>query len=224
MRHEFWEDKWKANDIQFHLPEVNPLLVKYFSSLPKGKVLVPLCGKSLDMKWLLSQGHEVVGVELSHIACKAFFTENNLSVSVVEKGLFTVYKGDNVEIWCGDIFQLPMEECAKLTAIYDRAALVALPEEMRLSYVEFIKKLVKTLAHADILLITVEYAQNLVQGPPFSITDTMVEEFYTDTFTINKLQLPDEYINALKQNSKFQKIAVEEHVYWLKYPKLMFGN
>jgi len=219
MQHEYWDNKWKANDIQFHLPEANTLLIKHFSCMPTGKVFVPLCGKSLDMKWLLSQGYEIIGVELSEIACRAFFTENNLPFSVLEKAPFTIFKSENIEIWCGDIFQLPMEICANLTAIYDRAALIALPEEIRIRYVKFIKELVKVQPHVDMLLITIEYEQNLVQGPPFSIKEEAVQKLYADTFSITKLKLPDDYTNVFKMNTKFKEIKTEEGIYWLSFSK-----
>ena len=157
----------------------------------------------------------MVGVELSDIACKAFFTENNLPFSILEKKPFTVYKGGNIEIWCGDILQFPIEANTNFTYIYDRAALFALPPEIRIPYVAFIKKLVKSSPHIDMLLITIEYDQSLIDGPPFVISDKMIQEFFSDTFTINKQQLPDGYISVFKSHPKFKEISVQEHVYWL---------
>lgn len=217
MEHEYWNNKWENNDIQFHLPETNTLLIKYSSLFPKGKIFVPLCGKSLDMKWLLSQGYEIIGVELSEIACRAFFAENNLSFSLKKQGSFTIFKGDNIEIWCGDIFQLPIEVFTNLTAIYDRAALIALPEEIRISYVEFIKKLSRSLSRISILFLTIEYEQNLLQGPPFSIVESDVQQLYADTFNITKLELPNNYISVFEMNTKFKSVKTQEGIYQLVY-------
>ena len=219
MQHEYWDNKWKTNDIQFHLPEANELLINYSSLLPKGKVFVPLCGKSLDMKWLLSQGYEIIGVELSEVACRAFFTDNDLSFSLKKQAPFTIFKSEHIEIWCGDIFQLPLDVCTNLTAIYDRAALIALPEEIRIQYVEFIKKLSKAQPYLDMLLLTIEYEQILLQGPPFSIKESDVWRLYADTFNITKLELPNDYTSVFSKNTKFQNIKTQEGIYWLTYSK-----
>lgn len=213
MQTEYWQGRWKTNDIPFHLSKAHPLLTKYFSSLPKGKVLVPLCGKSLDMKWLLDQGHEVIGVELSPIACEAFFTENQLNFTIEEKSTFTIYKGKHISIWCGDILQLPAEACHNLTAIYDRAALFALPEEIRNAYVKQIKMLIQAIPNIVMLLITVEYDQNLLNGPPFSLTENDIRQLYADTFQIKKM--PADPSSAFQGLDKFKNIAIQDYTYWL---------
>lgn len=214
MQHEFWENKWKLNDIRFHLPDVNALLIAAFSNVTPCKVLVPLCGKSVDMQWLASRGHQVIGVELSEIACLAFFTENNIPYDILDKEPFSVYKSKNIEIWCGDIFKLPIEASAGVSAIYDRAALIALPESIRLSYTQFITNIIKSDA-LDMLLITIEYPDGAAAGPPFSISPAQVAEYYSNKFNIKQLALPEDYISVFTDNPKFTGVTVMEAMYWL---------
>ena len=74
----FWHQRWERNETAFHQREANPLLVKYFDalSLSKGsRVFLPLCGKTLDIHWLLSNGYRVAGSELSDVAVKQLFSE-----------------------------------------------------------------------------------------------------------------------------------------------------
>jgi len=130
MEPKFWQERWARNQIGFHLPEVNPYLLRYWPSLTLAqgaKVLVPLCGKSLDLMWLASNGYHVLGVELSEQAVDAFFREQNLTPRITWHGVFKVYQADLIEIWCGDFFALDAGALADCTALYDRAALIALP-------------------------------------------------------------------------------------------------
>lgn len=212
MQHDFWKNKWINNDIKFHLSEVNQLLISHFPISPNKKVLVPLCGKSLDMIWLLSKGHYVIGVELSEIACESFFIENNFQFTIIKKQDFKVYIGNNVEIWCGDIFSLPKEAYHDISLIYDRAALIALPLELRTKYVSQIKKF-SLMNKIEMLLITIEYDQSRVDGPPFSVSRAMVYDYYSDVFRIDIFDLPKCYSNPFKDNPKFNGISQEEAVY-----------
>ena|SRR3990167_689990 len=214
MENEYWQDRWKANDIHFHIKDVRPTLIRYFSSLPKGVVFVPLCGKSLDMYWLRSMGHTVIAVELSPLACDAFFKENNIPVKMTTEGNFIKYEAKGITLWCGDFFELPQDTFSKITTIYDRAALFALPYEIRKKYVNFIKEKTRFLSKIDMLLMTVEFDQSLKQGPPFSIDEKEVRELYSDVFFIEKL--PEEDVSAFKDHPKFKNIDIKDQAYWLK--------
>lgn len=134
MQPEFWYKKWDSNQIGFHQAEANPYLQRYWPELaiaPSARVLVPLCGKSLDLLWLAGQGHQVLGVELAEKAVEEFFSEHQLQPQISEQGAFKVYRTVAFELWCGDFFALTAEDVAGCTALYDRAALIALPDAMR---------------------------------------------------------------------------------------------
>lgn len=145
MDRDYWLERWKKNEIGFHRSEINPYLVTYFRELnlrPGDHIFVPLCGKSLDMLWLLQQGYKVTGVELSTIACQNFFTENNLTYKLHKVDNFQQYfHNDQLQILCGDFFDLEPEKLM-VNAIYDRAALIALPPSLRERYA---KKLTRNL-------------------------------------------------------------------------------
>ena len=120
MEPKFWQERWARNQLGFHLPEVNPYLERHWPSLALAegaKVLVPLCGKSLDLMWLATQGHRVLGVELSEQAVEAFFSEQSLTPRITQRGVFTVYQADLIEVWCGDFFALDAEVLADCTAV-----------------------------------------------------------------------------------------------------------
>jgi thiopurine S-methyltransferase len=133
----FWHQRWKNNDIAFHEGEANPLLVKYFKilSLAKGsRVFLPLCGKTLDIAWLLSNGYRVAGIELSRIAIDQLFTELEVEPEITGVGEIDHYSARNIDIFAGDFFVLSSKMLGQVDAIYDRAALVALPQKMRNQY------------------------------------------------------------------------------------------
>ncbi|MGH8447716.1 thiopurine S-methyltransferase [Pseudomonas sp.] len=215
MEPKFWQDRWARNQIGFHLPEVNPCLQRHWPllGLAEGsKVLVPLCGKSLDLMWLASRGLRVLGVELSEQAVEAFFSEQNLTPRISERGVFKVYQADLIEIWCGDFFALGSEPLADCTALYDRAALIALPPLMRAQYVEHLNTLLRPGCQG--LLITLDYDQAQKAGPPFAVTDDEVKVLFGSDWTLETLQEQD----VLGESWKFVQEGVtrlDERVYQL---------
>lgn len=183
----FWHDKWQANQIGFHRETPNPLLVDHFSALnlpPGSRIFVPLCGKTRDIAWLLSQGHRIAGAELSETAIRQLFDELSMTPEVSEVGSLKRYTADKIDIFVGDIFNLTTKALGKIDAVFDRAALVALPLEMRNRYSGHLAKITMT---APQLLITFDYDQNAMTGPPFSVTGTEVQLHYAHTYTIEKL-------------------------------------
>ncbi|EPG72771.1 thiopurine S-methyltransferase, Se/Te detoxification family [Leptospira fainei serovar Hurstbridge str. BUT 6] len=181
----FWHQKWGKNDIAFHGSETNPLLVKYFKmlSLAKGsRVFLPLCGKTLDISWLLSNGYRVAGAELSKIAIEQLFQELGVEPKISSVGELDRYSANNIDIFVGDIFNLSNKLLGSVDAIYDRAALVALPEEMRNRYTTH---LVEITDKAQQLLICYEYDQSLSNGPPFSISNEEVNRHYKKYYHLN---------------------------------------
>src|SRR4051812_24503622 len=133
MKKEYWTNKWQTGDTAFHQEATHEALLRHFPAKPARHVLVPLCGKSRDMIWLAQQGHQVTGVEWSPVACADFFKENGLTYQHTETAGFVVFTSASITLWCGDFFALPPEAIAGVNALYDRAALVALPPELRLS-------------------------------------------------------------------------------------------
>jgi len=179
MEHSFWHQKWQSNQIGFHQEKVHPEFVRYFPALGNGaRVLVPLCGKSKDMIWLAQQGYQVVGVELSEIAAKDFLKENGLTASVSDVEMndcvFHCYDCNelNITFYVGDFFSF--EEL--FDGLYDRAALIALPLELRKPYVEQTKRLLAESAQG--LVITTVYDQTMASGPPFSVSDEETQELW----------------------------------------------
>ena len=179
MDPKFWHDKWASNQIGFHEEVYHPLLCRHWDSLNVDKsatVFVPLCGKSQDMVWLRGRGHEVAGVELSGIAARAFFDENDVPVECDEVGGFKRYRGGGYTIVCGDIFELTAEILGVFAAVYDRAALIALPRATRRAYVRLLQTLCRPQTHG--LLITVSYPADAISPPPFAVSSEEVDALY----------------------------------------------
>lgn len=188
MEPDFWHRKWENNEIGFHEGKVNPLLVKHFPALAlaEGKrVFVPLCGKTLDIHWLLSRDYRVAGAELSQLAVEQLFAELGVEPEITPCGPLRRYSADGVDIFVGDIFELSPEALGPVDAIYDRAALVALPEAMRVRYTAHLMQLT---ARAPQLLLCFEYDQRVMAGPPFSITPEEVQRHYAGQYALTHLE------------------------------------
>lgn len=216
MNREFWEERWEQGRIGFHAERPNRPLLDYWASLgvPEGgQVFVPLCGKSLDMLWLSEQGHPVLGAELSELAVAAFFEENEIPVHA-NAGSYTGEGsgGTRIEIRNGDLFELRSEDLADVRAIYDRAALVALPEEMRARYAEFLTTTAP--AGVPILLQTIEYDQAEMAGPPFSVGAAEVQRLFGDVYDCVELERRP-VIDELERFRKAGVTALDEIVWRL---------
>ncbi len=174
---EFWHSKWASNQIGFHLEDVNPLLPAYWHHAnPKreDKVLVPLCGKSEDLVWLATKHDSVEGVELSQIAVRSFFAEHFYTPTVTPiSGMHELYQFDELSIYTGDFFTAPVSQA---DIVYDRAALVALPQDMREEYVARLKQLLNQ--GGRILLVTLNYPQEEMAGPPFSVPLEEIQQLF----------------------------------------------
>ncbi|GAB6140265.1 thiopurine S-methyltransferase [Methylosoma difficile] len=188
MEASFWHQKWARGEIAFHQSEANPLLVAHFQQLklPQGRrVFLPLCGKTRDFAWLLANGYRVAGVELSDIAIKELFDGLGLTPTISPLGKLTRYSADAIDIFVGDIFELSADVLGEVSAIYDRAALVALPVGMRKLYTAHLMAISQC---APQLLVTYEYDQQQLEGPPFSISDNEVAEHYAATYLLEALE------------------------------------
>lgn len=188
MQADFWHQKWQDNKIGFHEAAPNSLLTANFSKLNLAKAsrfFIPLCGKTLDIAWLLGNGYHVVGAELSQVAIEQLFEQLKLEPEISTAGKLTHYKAQNIDIFVGDVFELTNEMIGKIDAIYDRAALVALPETTRLQYAKHLMRITNS---APQLLICYEYDQSLRQGPPFSVSGAEVKKHYAENYSVNLLE------------------------------------
>ncbi len=191
MEIDFWLQRWEKKEIGFHLSEANPLLIAHFSALslpPGSRIFLPLCGKTRDIAWLLANGYRVAGVELSEKAIAELFQELRITPTVTNAGPLTRYSSDGIDIFVGDFFALTAELLGAVDAIYDRAALVALPDSMRAAYT---RHLVAVTNNAPQLLICFEYDQNQMPGPPFSVTGAEVHRHYDSDYQLRCLASPD---------------------------------
>jgi thiopurine S-methyltransferase len=215
MKKEFWLERWERREIGFHQNETNPYLREYWQELHLARdsvVFVPLCGKSRDMLWLREQGHRVLGVELSVIAAQEFFKENGYEPKHAPSGKFNRYESNDISILCGDFFELRKDDLSKVTAVYDRASLIALPPGMRERYAHHLASILQPAT--QILLITVEYPQAEMQGPPFSVSPDEVEALYRNYAEVRLLAEQD----VLALNPRFQERGLSrlrEHIFQL---------
>ena len=192
MNPDFWHDRWHEGRIGFHQETVTPWLPKLWPTLalPAGsRVFVPLAGKSLDLLWLRAQGHRVLGVELSRLAVEQFFSEHGLTPTTRESRHGTHYAHDGIELICGDAFALDAEALADCEAVFDRAALIALPPALRQRYVAELYALLPSGCRG--LLVTLEYPQDQKAGPPFSVDETEVRALYERDWTVSVLERAD---------------------------------
>ena len=206
----FWHQRWETNTIAFHQSTANPLLVTYFKelSISQGsRVFVPLCGKTLDIAWLLAQGYRVAGVELSELAIQQLFAELGTEPAITDIDKVKHYHTTDIDIFVGDIFDLTRPMLGAIDAIFDRAALVALPEHTRVQYTKHITDITE---NAPQLLITYEYDQTLMEGPPFSISSEEIHRHYQDNYAVSLLT-SEEVTGGLKGLQD-----VQEQVWLLK--------
>lgn len=205
----FWHSRWEAGQTGWHEPEGNAALRKYWPSLSRGsRVLVPLCGKSFDLLWLAEQGCSVTGVELSEIAAHAFFNEAGLAFETEYKNGFNWFRcrEANIDIACGNYFTFVDQP---FDALFDRAALVALPAKKRTEYVLQTKNLLKP--DASQLLLTIEFDQSVVEGPPFSVMPDEVKSHWPG---LERVHEQDDIDNS---PPRFRDAGIEEvlEVVWL---------
>lgn len=179
MEPAFWHERWKLGQIGFHQQRVHPGLQDHaeaFLGTAPRRVLVPLCGKTLDLDWLARQGHEVVGVELSEVAVQQFHAEHDRTPEVAEEGPYTTYRSEGLTVLVGDVFHLVdhLGEGA-FDRVWDRASMVALPPAMRSRYVDSVQRVARG---GRLLLSTFRYDPAVMSGPPFTIEHEEVERAY----------------------------------------------
>lgn len=214
MDPKFWLDRWEKGETGWHRDEVHPELVAHWSRLAlpeKSRVLVPLCGSSLDMAWLARQGHEVIGIDLSRTAIERFLTQHRVKHIVMDDQGFRTYLGGRYQLLCGDFFAAPADLMASVSAVYDRASLIALPPEMRQRYARFLAD--HLAPGTPSLLVTFAYDQAQMNGPPFSVAPDEVTRLFASSFDITPVCSADSLDDTMKKRGLS---ALEEHVYVLR--------
>lgn len=196
MNPDFWHQRWQKGQTGFHQATIHPCFESYWHLLEANQgdtVFVPLCGKTLDMRWLTSQGYRVIGVELSPLAVQAYFAECRLTPILREDLPLPCWEAENVTVFCGDFFHLTPPLLNGVKQVYDRAALIALPRPLRKRYVDHLNFLLPYPVNQ--LVVTLEYPEGEMQGPPFSVLPAEIEELYGDRYQINQLscEVPPDY-------------------------------
>ncbi|MCC5907408.1 MAG: thiopurine S-methyltransferase [Balneolaceae bacterium] len=189
MELSYWQSRWEKGNTGFHMPGGYPGLRNHWDALnisTEAQILVPLCGKTPDMVWLATKTDKVTGVEISEKAIREFFDEQNLTTEQERFANFTIFKTRNIELWCGDFFKLPEHKFPETVLIYDKAALQALPEPMRIRYAEKIISICSP--SSKILLHHFTYAQNEMNGPPFSVSSDEIQSLFGNKFEIQILE------------------------------------
>ncbi len=215
MKKEFWLEKWQNNQTGFHKEFTHPLLIEYIGQLNLSigdTVFVPLCGKTIDMLWLNAQGYHVIGIELSQLAVEQFFSENNLPFGLTRKDSFNIYSHENITIYQGDFFDLTPSHLQEVKAVYDRAALIALPDGLVEKYTDTMLDIIPD--NSKYLLITLELQRTTTDalGPPFSIPDKKVHQLFAQYQSVTLLQEED----IIEREQGFQQLGcayVYERVY-----------
>ncbi|MEM6460646.1 MAG: thiopurine S-methyltransferase [Pseudomonadota bacterium] len=187
MEADFWHERWQQGRIAFHEGAPNRHLVDSYETLalPKAAhVFVPLCGKTVDLDWLLSKGYRVTGIELNRSAVDGVFERLQLTPEIERFDSLTRLSASHLVLWVGDLFKLKASAIGEVDAIYDRAALVALPPSTRANYTRHLTELCGSVEQ---LLITFDYDQSQTDGPPFSVPEDEVRRHYGQVYAISRL-------------------------------------
>lgn len=216
METEFWHQCWQQQRIGFHQHEVHPLLPVLVSQLnwdKSGAIFAPLSGKSLDL-WWMSQFGKVIGAELSLLACQQFYQQQEQQFVVSMQAGFQRFCHTQVDIWQGDYFALTPNQLGDIGLIYDRAALIALPAQMRVDYVRQLRRLCK--GPVSLLLLTLEYPQHEMSGPPFSVTEQEVRHLFEFAFSVQLVALRNLTGRPFAQR-QFKVSNLIEKAFWIQW-------
>ena len=214
MKPSFWNRCWERNSLGFHQETVHPFLEQFL--LPRltattQHVFVPLCGKSLDMVWF-AQRMKVSGAELSEIACRDFFQDKELTYQQEQRDGFNVFSYQNIQLWQGDFFKLLPATIENIDWVYDRAAIIALPENMQHQYAQHLTTFIAD--KTTLFLISLEFPQKELEGPPFAISSSKVEQLFAD-FEVNCIA-EHELVDKKFAQRTFNVSRLVERLYLIK--------
>lgn len=202
MDADFWHQRWQADNIAFHEGRVNGYLKTYFERIgtqPDDTVFVPLCGKAVDMSWIRQQQRRVLGIELSPIAIKDFFAEQEIDFVTGEAGRFDKFSGDGIDLLCGDLFDMTPQMLSQVRGVYDRASYIASDYNGRKRYAEFM--CANLPVGARILLLTLDYPQSIMEGPPFAVDEAEVRGRFENRYRVEHLETRD----IIEKQPRFQQ-------------------
>lgn len=178
MDYDFWDNCWARPTQPFHLTAPHHFLVNYFSRhvAQHSRALLPLCGKTQDLNFLAQQGVSAIGVEFNPVAVESFFSDSGIQPQVIKSGTSTRYRSERIDVWCGDFFELSKEDLGEFAIIFDRAALVALPDDLRPSYAQHLASFLSP--GGNILLVTMDYDTEEMSGPPFFVSKQELQQLF----------------------------------------------
>ena len=217
---QFWHERWRDGNTPWHRAAPSERLTTCFGKLPVAagvQVFVPLCGRSVDMRWLLERQYRVLGVELSEVAARQFFDDHGLRINACERHGLPALEAPGIQILCADVFALTAEHLAEVAVVYDRGALVALDDADQARYAGMLCE--RLPAGASQLLLTLEYDPTRMQGPPFSVDEVRVRTLYGQRFQIARVDSAE----VLDQEPHLRERgldALSEHAFVLTEPKL----
>ena len=189
MEHDFWHQAWAKTDSPgWQQKSINPYLVEHWvdsGALPGEGVFVPLCGRSLDMQWLRDYGHHIIGIDLSVTALQEFCKQQSIDAVCERDGDLTVFRAPGWTLYAGDFFKLQAAHIGRVSRVYDRAALIALPPQMRGTYASHLQSILP--GGSEIFAITIAYDQKMMKGPPFSVSDDELLDHYEQAYDVQTL-------------------------------------
>lgn len=179
----FWRARWKEGRTGWHRERVQPWLEQQRGAFlgagkPAARILVPLCGKSVDLAWLAKQGAAVVGVDVAEEAVEGLRREQQVAL-VPKEGVAAPFRGfaaGALEFWLGDFFGLDPARHGHFDAAFDRAALVALPRSRRRDYARTLAALLGE--RGRLLLVGLEFSSANDSGPPFHVARAEATELF----------------------------------------------
>ena len=201
-----WHSHWTRKSPGFHEGQVNSYLQQFlplYDLQPGDTIFIPLCGKAVDILWLSQQGYHVIGVELSEIAIKSFFEESDIDFEKAESENLVVYKAENITLYQGDYMNLQSEYLKGCKLVYDRASIVAIESFNRKAYKRKMLEIIPT--GTPMLLVTLDYDQDVMQGPPFSVPVSEITELYKPEYKLELLQSSEQ----IEERPKWREIGLQ---------------
>jgi thiopurine S-methyltransferase len=209
-----WKTRWEQGMTGWHNQNVNQNLQNHanilFENTESPRVLIPLCGKSLDIIWLEAQSASVIGIEFVQKAIEEFYQEQDSTPHIEVINKLPHHSVGGITLICADIFEATPARIGQFDAIYDRAALVALPLEKRQEYADHCLALLNS--GGTILLITYNTHRSETLGPPFPIKDGVIPTLYKNASECILLeestQTKEDNPRLAKRNLEWSKTAI----------------